>query len=181
MNFGIASSATNCSDTSNLSLRRGVSKAHYLRDKDQNPSIWQYAKKAGYRTVYLDAQLTNGRLGNHMTEEEKTNIDIFYQVSDEQQDVMDKDIKLAKQLNHLLNDETSDFIYINKMGAHFPYEGKYPESAMSYQPVMESNQFNKSYPEPGELPHPDDYSKQARLKFVNSYKKRTFLEYNVLF
>lgn len=170
VNFGIAASATNCSDTSNLSLRRGVSKGNYLKDKDHNPSLWQFAKKAGYRTAYLDAQLTGGRLGNHMSESERNYIDIFYQVSDSVDGVMNKDLQVAKQLHGLLNNSTRDFIYINKMGAHFPYEGKYPQSEMIYKPVMESNQFQKSYPEPGELPHPNDYSKLMRLKFINSYK-----------
>jgi glucan phosphoethanolaminetransferase (alkaline phosphatase superfamily) len=56
------------------------------------------------------------------------------------------------------------------MGAHFPYEGKYPESGTRYKPVMKASNFQKSYPEPGELPHPGDYSKLMRLKFMNSYK-----------
>lgn len=170
VNFGIAASSTNCSDTSNLSLRRGVSKDGYLKGKDHNPSIWQFAKKSGYRTVYLDAQLTEGRLGNHMTENETSDIDFFYQVSDSESGVMNKDIKIANQLKILLNNSVRDFIYINKMGAHFPYEGKYPEDKLVYKPVMESNQFQKSYPEPGELPHSSDYSKLMRLKFINSYK-----------
>lgn len=170
INFGIASSATNCSDTSNLSLRRGVSRAEYLHEKDHNPGLWRYAKKAGYRTVYLDAQLTDGRLGNHMTKNEKSHIDWFYQISDGPHSVMHKDNILAEQLNKLLNNGTRDFIYINKMGAHFPYEGKYPIEASIYKPVMEGNQFNKSYPEEGELPHPNDHSKLMRLRFINSYK-----------
>ncbi|MFT5592181.1 MAG: glucan phosphoethanolaminetransferase (alkaline phosphatase superfamily) [Oceanicoccus sp.] len=170
VNFGIAASATNCSDTTNLSLRRGVRRSTYLHDKNHNPSLWQFAKKAGYRTVYLDAQLTQGRLGNHMTEPEKEDIDYFYQVSDSGYQLFNKDNILANQLIELLNNETRDFIYINKMGAHFPYEGKYPSNATVYSPVMQSVLFDKSYPEEDELPHPDDYSELMRLKFINSYK-----------
>ncbi len=170
VNFGIASSATNCSDTSNLSLRRGVTRNNYLSDKDNNPSVWQFAKNAGYRTVYLDAQLTDGQLGNHMTNNEKTHIDMFNQITRGRAPIMEKDNILAQQLNKLLNNDTREFIYINKMGAHFPYEGKYPRETAVYAPVMDNVIFNKSYPEAGELPHPDDYSKLMRLKFINSYK-----------
>ena len=48
-----------------------------------------------------------------------------------------------------------NFIYINKLGAHFPYEGKYPEDATKYSPHMALFE-----------PLSDD----SREKLINSYK-----------
>ena len=169
-NFGRAASATNCSDTSNVSFRRIVHPTSYLDDIYQNPTIWQFAQAANYRTVYLDAQLTQGRLGNHMTSEEVSVIDTFIQIHEEGEPLFEKDNVLARRIHqHLINDQ-QEFILVNKMGVHFPYEGKYPKDHAVYLPVMEDHGFDRAYPEDHELQHPTDPSRAQRIRFVNSYK-----------
>src|SRR3546814_15966845 len=60
-NFGYAASIANCSADTNVSLRYGGTRDDYVRINSTLPSIWQYAKKAGLRTVYIDAQRTGDR------------------------------------------------------------------------------------------------------------------------
>ncbi|WP_304511258.1 hypothetical protein [Desulfopila sp. IMCC35008] len=59
VNFGLAASASNCSDYSNLILRTGLRKEEipdYNQMTLKKPSIWQFTRKAGFYNVYLDAQ-----------------------------------------------------------------------------------------------------------------------------
>ena len=55
-NFGNAVSGGNCSSYSNALLRFGGTANNIVKSMTTNPTIWQYAKKAGYRTVYIDGQ-----------------------------------------------------------------------------------------------------------------------------
>ena len=54
--FGPALSGGNCSHYSNALLRFTASPQELGHAVLETPTIWQYAKKAGYRTVYIDAQ-----------------------------------------------------------------------------------------------------------------------------
>lgn len=150
INYGYASSLTNCSDTTNVGLRYGAN-----RDTENikySPAIWSYAHKAGFNTVYIDAQKTGGRLSNQMTEEEKALIDEFIQIDDVA--LIDRDRMAAVLLSRILTRNQPQFVIVLKSGAHFPYEGKYPISSAVYKPHMA----------PDDLPTDDD------VKLVNSYK-----------
>jgi hypothetical protein len=83
INFGIASSGNNCSQASNAILRMGANPRTLGMNGDnimKNPSIWKYAKAAGYETTFLDAQSKNGILINYMNHREKELIDHFIQI-----------------------------------------------------------------------------------------------------
>jgi glucan phosphoethanolaminetransferase (alkaline phosphatase superfamily) len=170
INFGVASSFANCSAPSNRSMRYGVSRSHYLIDIDRKPSIWQMAKRGGYHTVYIDTQHGKGRFGNHMTTVEAGFIDDFIQVLDEDVILYNKDVVAAGLLHERLNNNIREFIYINKTGAHFPFEGKYPKDEKRYHPTMAPSGFTRSFHEVDEVEYPVDGDKLTRLKFVNSYK-----------
>ena len=101
-------------------------------------SIWQYAKKAGLRTVYIDAQRTGGNLQNLMNDAEKKDIDEFVQF--DQTSVRDRDMAAAKLID-LLNDGQPQLVVINKVGAHFPVHDKYPDAFMAYRPTLPRGQF----------------------------------------
>ncbi|MGH6803335.1 MAG: sulfatase-like hydrolase/transferase [Methyloceanibacter sp.] len=167
-NFGVSSSIANCSDSTNLGFRYGVTKARYLREIHTNPSIWSYAKKAGYRTVYIDGQRHSGRLQSHMTSEEVREIDEFIQL-DTQLKPFEKDPYIARLLAKMLRTANSpQFVFINKMGAHFPYEGKYPRDQVVYQPTM-SLSYLGNESDPTNLARPADDATETRLRFKNSY------------
>ncbi|MFJ7283497.1 sulfatase-like hydrolase/transferase [Pseudomonas sp. NPDC099000] len=138
-NYGYAASIANCSADTNITLRYGGTRADYMRINSTMPSIWQYAKKAGLRTVYIDAQRTAGNLQNLMNEAEKKDIDEFVQF--DQTSVRDRDMAAAAKLIELLNDGKPELVVINKVGAHFPVHDKYPDAFMAYRPTLPRGQF----------------------------------------
>ncbi|BBP64299.1 hypothetical protein PHLH5_18400 [Pseudomonas sp. Cab53] len=138
-NYGYAASIANCSADTNVTLRYGGTRADYMRINSTLPSIWQYARKAGLRTVYIDAQRTGGNLQNLMTDLEKQDIDAFVQF--DQVRVRDRDMAAAAKLVELLGDGQAELVVINKMGAHFPVHDKYPDDFMSYRPALPRGQY----------------------------------------
>ena len=140
-NFGYAASIANCSADTNVTLRYGGTRDDYIRINSTLPSIWQYAKKAGLRTVYIDAQRTGGNLQNLMTDLEKQDIDEFVQF--DQVSVRDRDMAAAAKLIELLGDDRAELVVMNKVGAHFPVHDKYPDDFMSYRPALPRGQFQE--------------------------------------
>lgn len=138
-NFGIGAAVTHCSLGSNLTLRHGGTRADYQTRNIAGPTIWQYARAAGYRTVYLDAQRTGGAFQNGMNTAEAAAIDQFVQFGDV--DVIERDHALATRLSEYLRDDVHDVIVVNKIGAHFPVQAKYPETAARYMPVPSRARF----------------------------------------
>lgn len=133
-NFGIAASITNCSYGSNLTLRYGGTRDGYQRQNAALPSIFAYARRAGFATTYIDAQRTGGAYQNGMDDAERRDIDHFVQFDGTP--VVDRDMAAADALIALLGNGRRDFILVNKMGAHFPVADKYPESAAIFGPAL---------------------------------------------
>ncbi|MCO8309539.1 sulfatase-like hydrolase/transferase [Pseudomonas mandelii] len=138
-NYGYAASIANCSADTNVTLRYGGTRGDYMRINSTQPSIWQYAKKAGLRTVYIDSQRTAGNLQNLMNAAEKKDIDEFVQF--DRTSVRDRDMAAAAKLIELLNDDKQQLVVINKVGAHFPVHDKYPDAFMAYRPTLARGQF----------------------------------------
>ncbi|VVO95486.1 sulfatase-like hydrolase/transferase [Pseudomonas fluorescens] len=164
--YGYAASIANCSADTNVTLRYGGTRADYMRINSTLPSIWQYAKKAGLHTVYIDAQRTGGNLQNLMTDAEKKDIDEFVQF--DQTSVRDRDMAAAAKLIALLNDGQPQLVVINKVGAHFPVHDKYPDAFMAYRPTLPRGQFVEvadTGKRDGFNGQPDDW-----LLYRNAYK-----------
>ena len=132
-NFGLAASIANCSVQSNVTLRFGGTRDDYQRIIGSMPSIWSYAKASGMRTVMLYAQ-RKGSYENYMTEEERKDIDQMTWF--EGVDAMHRDQAVAAKLVGLLNNDKAEFIYVNKVGAHFPLRDAYPTSHEYYKPTL---------------------------------------------
>ncbi|MDR6913338.1 hypothetical protein J2X66_000185 [Pseudomonas sp. 3296] len=165
-NYGYAASIANCSADTNVTLRYGGTRADYMRINTTMPSIWQYARKAGLRTVYIDAQRTGGNLQNLMNDAEKKDIDEFVQF--DQTSVRDRDMAAAAKLVDLLNDGKPELVVINKVGAHFPVHDKYPDGFMAYRPTLPRGQFVEvadTGKRDGFNGQPDDW-----LLYRNAYK-----------
>ena len=188
VDFGVASSIANCSNETNVSFRYGVGKKDYLRQLGTNASIWAFAKKAGYHTFYLDAQRDGGRLQNGMDEAEHALIEHHVQLGDGVAPV-DRDRELGRALRRVLDDRASHpaFVYVNKMGAHFPYEGKYPPSSGRYAPTMARGYFGNEADPEGELrkildnaalANDDDFHRRFRGSYLNavSWNAHSFFE-----
>ncbi|MBA6065180.1 sulfatase-like hydrolase/transferase [Pseudomonas mosselii] len=139
VNFGYAASIANCSADTNVTLRYGGTRGDYLRINSTQPSIWQYAKRAGLGTVYIDGQRTGGNLQNLMTESEKRDIDQFIQFDDTP--VVQRDMAALERLVALLKDGKPQLIVVNKVGAHFPVHDKYPDDFLKYQPALPRGRY----------------------------------------
>ncbi len=136
-NFGLAASISVCSASSNLTLRYGGSREAYQKINAAMPSIWQYAKNAGLGTIYIDAQRIGRQFINGMDETELKDIDHWVQF--DAVPVLERDHAVADALIEALNDGIPEFIYVNKMGAHFPVADKYPGAYFRYQPALARN------------------------------------------
>lgn len=137
-NFGLAASITNCSFGSNLTLRYGGTRGAYQRINAVMPSIFSYAKHAGFSTVYIDAQRSGGAYQNGMDDAERRDIDRFVQFGGTP--VVDRDMAAADAVIAALDNGKPEFILINKMGAHFPVADKYPDKARLFGPALPRNE-----------------------------------------
>ncbi len=138
VNFGPAASGGNCSNYANSLLRFGASREGLVRSAASNATLFQYAKKAGFRTVFIDAQAGGFALGNmlqnFMTLKEKSSIDGFYLIRNVKADMADRE--LIKIVAKELQSSEPVFIYANKNGAHFPYDHAYPPAEAKFHPTM---------------------------------------------
>lgn len=125
-NFGVAISGANCSHVSRLMFRHGarLEQIPYLEKSYTQPTIWQYAHKAGLKTLYIDAW--TGPLGLHsgMTLAERRLIDTKISVLDERRYM--RDTSAAEKLIEALRDGEPTFIYVDKWGAHDQYRAQVP-------------------------------------------------------
>ena len=145
LNLGLANSCTNCSSTSNIILMSGLSESE-LPDKTfkalKKSTIFQYAKNAGYNTAYISGQGIQENLLNYMTKYDLPYIDYFYQpekaIAINEQVFPEQD--LVKNIEQQLAENESNFIYVVKRGAHFPFGNNYPENKKYYQPVLAKNE-----------------------------------------
>jgi hypothetical protein len=123
VDFGESASLANCSAPSNLALRSGVDvrDAGPHTDLRKMPSIWGYARKAGYRTELIDGQ-TNGPPQNLMLPPERALIDDLHGEANG----IDTDVKIADHLNAQLKSPARTFTYVVLRGVHFQYKDHYP-------------------------------------------------------
>jgi glucan phosphoethanolaminetransferase (alkaline phosphatase superfamily) len=138
LDFGPATSGGVCSNYSNALIRFGASRKDVVGSANTNATLFAYAKKAGYRTVYIDAQAYHIAVGhkiqNFMTVQEKSEIDGFYAI--DTPDLPQADYELTKIIAKELKSDQPVFIYANKNGAHFPYDSTYPAGEAVFQPTQ---------------------------------------------
>jgi glucan phosphoethanolaminetransferase (alkaline phosphatase superfamily) len=130
---------------------------------DKNPTIFDYAKKMGYETIYIDIDqgylsplvkaAGNGpvrSLDRWMTDQAFKERHVDLETT--------KDLGIARLLSSLLNERGGYFILVNKKGLHFHYRNRYPDDMAStiWKPVMEASE-------------PIDPSAAGREKLVNTY------------
>ena len=134
-NFGVAVSASNCSVAARLILRVGLQK-HQLPDTREVwrrlPTIWQFAKKAGYQTALIDGWRLIGEFHSYMDAEEARLIDISKSAMSGPD--YNYDVIAADMLIDLLKRPEPMFIYVNKHGIHPDYAHRFPP-ALTYEPA----------------------------------------------
>jgi len=163
-NLGICVAAGTLSHISNAYLVTGY---NIFPDNtfqtSRNPTLFDYAKKMGYETLYID--IDNGYLSplmktaqeghvrsldRWMTEQSFREIHIDLKTT--------KDLGVARFLSNLLNERGGYFILVNKKGLHFHYRDTYPEDPAFtvWKPVLGASESI-------------DTSPTGREKIVNTY------------
>jgi len=163
-NLGICVAASTFSHVSNAYLITGHNSFpdHDFRT-EKNPTIFDYAKKMGYETLYIDVnqiylysllQAAGGGpvrgLDRWMNDKTFKELNIDLETT--------KDLGVARILSSLLNEKSGYFILVNKRGLHFSYRSSYPDdpAATIWKPVMKALQAI-------------DPSTAGREKLVNTY------------
>ena len=163
-NLGICVAAGTASHISNAYLITGH---NAFPDVDfrtaRNPTIFDYAKKMGYETVYIDID------GGYLSQLLKAAGDGPVRSLDRWMDSQSfeechvdlettKDLGVASFLSGLLNERGGYFILINKKGLHFRYRNRYPDDMVFtiWKPVMGASESI-------------DPSMAGREKLVNTY------------
>ncbi|MGD0819927.1 MAG: sulfatase-like hydrolase/transferase [Desulfomonilia bacterium] len=163
-NLGICVAAGTASHISNAYLITGHNAFPDVDFRtDRNPSIFDYAKKMGYETVYIDID------GGYLSQLLKAAGDGPVRSLDRWMDSQSfeechvdlettKDLGVAGFLSGLLNERGGYFILINKKGLHFRYRNRYPDDMVSaiWKPVMGASESI-------------DPSMAGREKLVNTY------------
>jgi glucan phosphoethanolaminetransferase (alkaline phosphatase superfamily) len=133
-NYGVAISGTNCSYVSRFWLRVGIRK-HQIPNtsglEERLPTIWQYAKNAEFKTILIDAWKKFGSFHSGMNSQEARQIDEFITILDFPYYM--RDLLVADKLVETLKRDEPMFIYVNKWGAHQPYDDNFPPN-LSYDP-----------------------------------------------
>jgi len=143
VNFGVVNSVSNCSNSSNIYLRLGMNpvKIHdYNNAKVNFPTIYQYAKNAGFTTYLFDAQAEKDALQNGLSIYDVQDIDHYF-TFDRTVVPNKRDELVLDKVSKLLERETGEkhFIVIVKFGAHFPYLLSYnPDKDTIFRPALTS-------------------------------------------
>ncbi len=127
LDFGIAAALGHCSAPAQVALRSGVDvrRVSSTTDLRATPSIWAYAKAAGYRTAKIDGQ-TAGAPQNLMLPPEHALIDDYRAMAGG----IDTDLKIADALNARMKGAGRSFTYAVLRGVHFQYRDHYPKGAI---------------------------------------------------
>ena len=141
VNFGIAISGANCSVPSRWMFRRGV-RLWQLPDQPSlndepdgiltgpRTTIFQFAKAAGFRTVYVDPFRADiGEVHSGLDRRELEFVDEPVGLGGPRHT---RDAQAAQVLLSTLKGSRRTFLYIDKIGAHFPYDTAYPVDFKRY-------------------------------------------------
>lgn len=140
-NWGVCCAAGNTSAISNLALQTGL-KIEQVPDYSQQAlhqsNIFQYAKVAGYKTVFIEGQNGSDMPVNFMLSSDFQHIDEYIQILKENPSPVEIDHLIAKKMVEISQDSTPTFVYVNKIGCHFHYENRYPQDKKYLQPTLTS-------------------------------------------
>ncbi len=133
INLGICASGSNCSCSSNQILLGGLMAKDIPIDVDRlnrMPTLFDYARRAGFRTVCLDTQDSSREF---ILPNMAPSIDKKYTITPEVAKFQRDQTGLPWLANELKS-SASTFCYVIKNGAHFRYEGQVPPSELEKQP-----------------------------------------------
>lgn len=127
LDFGVAAALGHCSAPAQVALRSGVEvrRVSAATDLRATPSIWGYAKAAGYRTALIEGQ-TEGAPQNLLLPPERALIDDYRPMVGG----IDTDLRIADALNAQMKRPGKSFTFVVLRGVHFQYRDHYPAGAI---------------------------------------------------
>lgn len=147
INWGAAAASSTMSLNSNLYLLTGVTDMPDTAENTRRlPTIFHYAHAAGYRTYHFDAQMDTPWL---MASRDQPAIDIWRKSKDLRDGIplTDIDFATAQEIRAIIHASSGNFIWVNKMGVHFPYPQRYPANAAAWQPALEDLNYDFHHPQ----------------------------------
>ena len=162
VDYGRVASMGNCSTPANVALRSGVNVRNVDEKTDlrTTPSIWGYARKAGYETILIDGQVS-GPPQNLLLAPERKLLDNYRAMKGG----LRTDFKIAQHLNGLLKSDGRKFVLVLLRGVHFQYRDHFPrEDLVAGSSIMTQYKQAVSYSKKGffdELLKGTDRSKMA--------------------
>lgn len=142
-NFGVVTPISNCSNTSNLFLRIGLTttmKADFHTARNMLPTIFEYAQRAGFEVHLIDAQVASGEMQNHLTAADLKHINHHITFS-RKHSPWERDQLLANHLREQLEqqDEVPRLVVAVKWGAHWPYPLSFPPQRVIFTPSAQES------------------------------------------
>ncbi len=141
LNYGIASSISNLSSTTNLALQSGLRRDQVpdraLRSL-KGPNLFSYMQAAGFRAFLIDNQIYSGRPNNLMTRFDLDALDGHLLLRTLENEAADDaiDYVAIDYLERIVRENERSFSYLLKVGAHFPYDRKYPAGEAVFRPTL---------------------------------------------
>jgi glucan phosphoethanolaminetransferase (alkaline phosphatase superfamily) len=157
INYGTALAATTCSVSTGTMILTGTTVAPDVgRHAFSHPTIFQHAKRHGYRTVLLDA---TGRYFPNIVirQNDLEYVDVLLEGENIPGSDRWADLRVASYLRDLLEHKRGYFVFVVKQGAHFHYENSYPSSDPAYVRFRPTLEATESY-------------RGAKERMINSYK-----------
>ncbi len=141
-NFGLATSFSSCILYSNAVIRLGVNPKRLAAGQStifRNPSVWKYARQAGYETNHIDFQELVREYRFIAGAEEFDLIDRHFDPPGQGQAYL-WDQSAIQLLVEILDNPEPQFVIFNKVGAHFPYQSAHPPDETPFMPAMQAGE-----------------------------------------
>jgi glucan phosphoethanolaminetransferase (alkaline phosphatase superfamily) len=168
MNYGVMIAATTCSFTTKALLFTGTPVAPDVeRAAMKNPTIFQHAKRYGYKTIVLDGPGRNFP-NIAIRETDLPAIDVLLRAREIPGKSEHADINAAEFIRNTTRESTGNFIVLIKVGAHFHYERCYPSAEEKYSKFLPKLSPGESYG-------------SSREKTINSYKNALLFTVDTFF
>jgi glucan phosphoethanolaminetransferase (alkaline phosphatase superfamily) len=140
-NWGVSVSSGTASTNSNALLLTGINQLPDVTQQTRKmPTIFAYAKAMGYHTIYMDLQMNRAWL---LRAEDFKLVDEWHTVREfSQGGGYQVDSNAAGWLFDRLRSSGGNFIWINKVGAHFPYLERLPPDYTAWQPGLSDERYD---------------------------------------
>ncbi len=140
-NWGVAVSSGTASTNSNALLLTGINQLPDVTQQTRKmPTIFAYAKAMGYHTIYMDLQMNRAWL---MNAQDFTQVDEWHTMREyAQMGGYQIDSVAANWLSDKLRSSGGNFVWINKVGAHFPYLERIPPGYAVWQPGLVDEHYD---------------------------------------